>query len=124
MRNALIALPLVLLAVALAVWDGLAFRIAGYKPLAHLEARDLDEPASLDDRQAPRFLEDRDHLELEVPRDMPLGELLRLYQLGEMRHIRQQIAKQEGAPDLPDDHPLKKGKRYRITLTPPSEGMP
>lgn len=102
----------------MAVREELAFRIAGYKPLARLEARTLDEAPELDDRQMPRFLDERDRVELEVPRDMTLRELLRLYQLAELPHVRQQIAKQEGLPRLEDNHPLKKGKRYRIELTP------
>ena len=121
LRNGVVFAALTLIAAAVAFWDGLAFRVAGFKPLAHLEASALDEPAELDDREAPRFLAERDRVELEVPRDMPAGELLRLYQLAELPHIRRQIAQQEGVPRLEDGYVLKKGRRYKITLTPPEE---
>ena len=121
LRNGSVFVVLVLISAAVALRDGLAFLVAGFKPLSHLEASVLDEPPGLDDHEAPRFLAERDHVDLEVPRDMPAGELLRLYQLAELPHIRRQIAQQESIPRLEDGYVLRKGKHYKITLTPPEE---
>lgn len=108
------------LAVTLGFSKALTFQIAGFRPLAGLEARDLAAPETIEDLTAARFLQERDQVQVEILRDMTLGELIRLYQLAEQPHVRRQIAAQEGVPVLPDSHPLEKGKSYRITLTPPA----
>jgi hypothetical protein len=124
MRGFVCFVVLVLLALLVGLWDDFAFRIAGFKPFGPVRAEDIDEPTELDDREAPRFLAERNEIEIRVPRDMSAGEFLRLYQLGEFVHVRRQIAKKEGIPELRDDHRLRKGRVYRITLTPPSEEVP
>lgn len=114
---------LILLGLTLLFWRGLGPSLAGYKPLKTLDAQEIDEPSTADERDAPRFLAERNQLELEVPRDMPAGELLRLYQI-DFPHIRRQIAEQEGIANLTNDHLLAKGRRFTLTLTPPAEGGP
>src|SRR6185436_8298308 len=104
-----------LVALAFAVSEKLTFWIAGFKPLARLEAKALAAPEAIEDLAAARFLEERDRVEVEILRDMTLGEFLRLYQLSEQSHVRRQIAAQDGATTLPDSHLLKKGQRYQIT---------
>lgn len=101
----------------------LAYWVAGYRPLGTLGPQEIDEPAALDERDAPRFLAERNQLEVEVPREMAVGEFLRLYQI-DFPHIRRQLAEQEGLSSLPDDHLLQKGRRLKLTLTPPEEGGP
>lgn len=120
-----VAICLGLLALAFAVSETLTFRIAGFKPLARLDAGALAAPEAIEDLAAARFLEERDRVQVEILRDMTLGEFVRLYQLSEQPHVRRQIAAQDGASALPDSHLLKKGRRYQITLTlpaPPAEG--
>ncbi len=114
---------LVLLGLVVFFWRDGAFRVAGYRPLQPIHASQIDEPASLDDRDAPRFLAERNAVEVEVPRDMPLVDFLRLYQL-ELPHVRRQIAEQEGVAALDDGAVLLAGRRYRLSLTPAEVGTP
>jgi hypothetical protein len=107
----LVTTLLAALAIVIAVSETLTFRVAGFRPLARLEARDLLAPEAIEDLAAARFLEERNHLEVEILRDMTLRDFVRLYQLAEQPHIRRQIVAQDGAPTLPDSHVLKKGKR-------------
>jgi len=115
---ALLALAL----VALCARD-LTWAVAGYKPLGMAGPEGIDEPASFDERAAPRFFAERNRLELVVPRDTTLGELLRLYQI-DFPHVRRQIAEQRGVDALGDGAAIMAGERFRLTLTPPAEGQP
>ena len=114
---------LVALGILFLAWRGLAYRVAGFQPFGTIGADGIDEPAALDERDAPRFLAQRNRLDLEVPRDMTLIELLRLYQI-DFPHVRRQIAEQEGTAALADDAPLSAGQIYNLTLTPPAESPP
>lgn len=116
---------LVLAALGLVVFfaPGLTSRIAGYKPLATVGPGEIDDPTSFDERAAPRFFAERNQLELTVPRDMTLAELLRLYQI-DFPHVRRQIAEQKGVESLADGDPIAEGERFRLALTPPAEGQP
>lgn len=124
MRSAVTFGILVALAVVILARPDLVFRWSGFSPLAELKASSLDKISAPDDTEAPAFLAQRNEVELVVPRDMTVKDLLSLYHMGEFHHIRQQIAEQEGAQTLPDSFLLHKGKRYRITLTPPEMGSP
>lgn len=122
MRNLVVFTALVALALAIGLVPGLAHRIAGFEPLSDLDPAAIDQPFELDDREAPRFLASRDLVELEVPRDMEVGDLLRLYQI-ELPHVRRQIAEQEGVATLPDGYRLRAGDVYRIRLTEQAGGI-
>jgi hypothetical protein len=124
MRSVWVSVVLILLAVAILVRPDLVFRLSGFSPLAELKASSLDKVTAPDDTEAPVFLAQRNEVDLVVPRDMTVKELLSLYHMAELSHIRRQIAKQEGAQALPDSYLLHQGKRYKITLTPPEEGAP
>ncbi len=112
-------IPAVLGAVFL-FWPDLAHTVAGFKPFGEVDPGKIDEPASVDDRDAPRFLAERNRVEVEVPREMTVQDLLRLYQI-DFPHVRRQIAEQEGVETLADDAVLAAGRRYVLTLTPPAE---
>ncbi len=114
---------LTLLGLALFFSRDLAYWVAGYRPFGTLGPQEIDEPAALDERDAPRFLAERNQLEIELPREMAVGEFLRLYQI-DFPHIRRQIAEQEAVSPLTDDHLLQKGRLLTLTLTPPEEGGP
>ena len=101
----------------------LARTVAGFKPFGEVDPGKIDEPASVDDRDAPRFLAERNRVEVEVPREMTLQELLRLYQI-DFPHVRRQIAEQEGAESLADDTVLAAGRRYVVPPPPPAEEPP
>ena len=94
-------------------------RLAGFRPLAEPEPSQLDAGLAADDRDAPRFLAERNRVDLVVPRDMDVGQLLDLYQI-RMDHIRQQIASQLGLESAPDTTPLRQGQRLELQLTPGS----
>lgn len=113
----------VLAAVVLAASPGLAARLAGLSRLAEPDVATLDRPADADDREAPRFLAERDRVVVEVPREMTAGELLRLVQL-DFPHVRRQIAEQLGVETLALDRPLAAGTRFEVTLTPPEAEAP
>lgn len=112
------------LAVTILARPDLVFRLSGFSPLVELKASSLDKVAAPDDTEAPAFLAQRNEVELVVPRDMTVNELLSLYHMAEFPHIRRQIAEQEGGRTLPDGHPLHQGRRYKVTLTPPEEEAP
>jgi hypothetical protein len=110
-------------AVALAASGTLAPRLAGLARLGEPDVAALDRPADTDDREAPRFLAERDRVVVEVPREMTAGELLRLVQL-DFPHVRRQIARQLGVDTLPLDRRLSAGARFEVTLTPPEAETP
>lgn len=109
--------------VALAASGTLAPRLAGLARLGEPDVAALDRPADADDREAPRFLAERDRVVVEVPREMTAGELLRLVQL-DFPHVRRQIAAQLGVDALPLDRRLPAGARFEVTLTPPEAETP
>jgi hypothetical protein len=115
----------VLLVLALVVFfaPGLTSELAGYKPLGTIGPEEIDEPSSFDERAAPRFFAERNQVELVVPRDTTLGELLRLYQV-DFPHVRRQIAEQKGVENMDDGDRIAEGERFELTLTPPAEGQP
>lgn len=129
---------LVLLGVLFFVRPDLAHRLSGYEPLEPPGPEEVENPAPLDEGAALRFFEERNGVELTVPRDMEAAELLRLYQI-DFPHVRRQIAEQRGVQQrdsqqqagqegtsliLRDRDVLKRGERYLLTLTPPAEGLP
>ncbi len=115
----------VLLLLALVVFfaPDLASKVAGYKPLGTIGPGEIDEPKTFDERAAPRFFDERNQVEVVVPRDMTLAELLRLYQI-DFPHVRRQITEQKGVESLAGEDLLAAGERYQLTLTPPAEGQP
>jgi hypothetical protein len=84
---------------------------------------ELDSPPEPDDREAPRFLAERNEVELVVPRDMSVDELVHIYQI-DFPHVLAQIAEAEGLDSPSRSHRLRAGARYRITLTPRAEDSP
>ena len=114
---------LALLGLVLLLRPELAHTVAGYKPLTPLGPEEIDDPPPFDEGAALRFLEERNQLDLTVPRDMTAGELLRLYQI-DFPHVRRQIAEARGKQILSDRELLREGESYRVTLTPPAEGVP
>ena len=123
MRDILSTLLLVALALAVGLGGELAYKIAGFKPLRPPDTKTLDRPPELDDRESPRFLAQRNQVQVEVPRDMTAGEFLRLLQFEDFAHVRREIARQEGLDRLEDGTLLRQGRRYTIPLTPPAEGL-
>lgn len=115
-------LALILGAVFVLASGETTLQLAGVRPLGKLDPKALDEPFAVDDREAPQFLQERNQVELSVPRDMTVGELLRLYPI-DFVHVRAEIAKQLGITPgaLTDTTRLHKGQRLRLTLTPPQE---
>ncbi len=114
---------LALLGLVLLVRPELAHLVAGYKPLVPPGPEQIDDPPPFDEGAALRFFAERNQIDLTVPRDMTAGELLRLYQI-DFPHVRRQIAEARGNLVLSDRELLRRGERYRITLTPPAEGVP
>jgi hypothetical protein len=124
MRQFLPTLLLAALALTIGFGGDLAYRIAGFKPFRPLDTKSLDRPLELDDRDSPRFLAQRNEIQVEVPRDMTAGEFLRLLQFDDYAHVRREIARQEGIDQLQDSTLLRQGRRYTLRLTPPAEGVP
>lgn len=119
MRGIILGVVLCVLALGVA-WQGDAtLKVAGLRPLGHARVADLDDPPNTDESSESRLLEERDTLEIVAPRDMTAGDLLRLYQLDQFPHIQLQIATQLKIAAWADGQPLKKGDRFRITLTDP-----
>jgi hypothetical protein len=116
-------LVLFVLALFVAFHEETALLLAGLQPLRSPSVSDLDRLSDLEDRSAKLFFDQRNELEVEVPRTMPAGEFLRLY-LIDFPHVRRQIAAVEGVPELADGYMLREGAVYTITLTPPQEGGP
>lgn len=123
MYRILASAVLALLGLVLLAWPDLAHRVAGYKPLVPPGPELIDDPPPFDEGAALRFFEERNEIDLTVPRDMTAGELLRLYQI-DFPHVRRQIAQARGDQILSDRALLRRGERYHITLTPPAEGVP
>ena len=88
-----------------------------------LGPEEIDDPSDFDERAAPRFFAERNAVELVVPRDTTVGELLRLYQI-DFPHVRRQIAEQKGVERVTDATSVAQGERLQLTLTPPAEGQP
>lgn len=93
--------------------------LAGFTPLRAPGAEGIDRPAAFDERAAPRFLADRDRVELVVGEDTTVGALLRRYPVP-AEHLRRQIGAQIGVPMPADEQPLAAGQRLVLNLTPPA----
>jgi hypothetical protein len=121
----LAAVLLLVAAVAVLASRAGTFALVGFRPLQTLDARAIEAPFQADGREVSRFLEQRNRVELTVPRAMTVGELVRLYQL-DFAHVRTQIARQIGSDPakLTDATPLRQGQRLSLTLTPPQESLP
>jgi hypothetical protein len=90
--------------------------VASFRRLKAPSVDQLDQlPETLNLDPGP-FWDERNTLEVEVPRDMSLREFLKLYQIN-MPHVRQQLAQQIDKP-ITDSHRLKAGERFTIDLTP------
>jgi hypothetical protein len=109
---------IVVAALFVAISPDLAGRFMGDHPLNDPTLGALDSLPRADDASAVRFLHARDSVTVLVPREMKLGELVRLYHM-DYKHVRDQIAKQLGVDRVPDEHILHKGLTLRITLIPP-----
>lgn len=125
MSRLLAAVLLVIAALAVLASRASTFALVGFRPLQPLDARAIEEPFQADNREAPRFLEQRNRVDLVVPSDTTVGALLRLYQL-DFGHVRAQIARQIGSDPakLTDATPLRQGQRLSLTLTPPQGNVP
>jgi hypothetical protein len=119
----IVAAALLLLALEAVFSARLAPATAGLDPLGRPSVAELDSPSEPDDREAPRFLAERNEVELVVPRDMTLDELVRLYQI-DFPHVLAQISEKEGLDAVSRRLRLRQGARYRITLTPRAEDVP
>lgn len=109
---------LIILALGILLWPDAAFFLAGFQPLGTPSTRELDELAKFEDHSAKPFFDDRNRVEVTVPRPMTAKEFLELY-LIDQPHIRDEIARQEGWQDVADSAMLEQGRTYVITLTPP-----
>ncbi len=116
-----ILLPPLLVAVLLLVPGSLAW-LTGFRPLNTLDPRDLEAAGGADDKGTPRFLAERNKVELVLPREMAVGELLDLYQI-RYEHIRRQIGEQLGIGRAGDDVILAAGQKLVLELTPPGEAL-
>ncbi len=116
-----IVLPPALLALLL-LWPGSLAWLTGFRPLRQLDPAALEAAGGADDKGTPRFLADRNKVELKVPREMPVGELLDLYQI-RYEHIRKQIGEQLGIGRAGDDVVLAAGQKLVLELTPPGEAL-
>ena len=114
---------LLVLALAVALWPDAAFVLSGLQPLGTPSMEELDELAEFEDHSAKPFFDERNRVEVTVPRSMTAKELLELY-LIDQPHVRDEIARQEGWPTLADDARLEAGRTYSITLTPPELSTP
>lgn len=95
-------------------------RLVGLVPLADPSPISLDQLEAASAPEPGSFFEKRAAVEITVPRDMPLDELLRLYHI-RLPHVRDQIEAQVGGTNLSDDHMLLQGTVFRITLVPPHQ---
>ena len=116
-----IVLPLALALVFLLVPGSLGW-LTGFRPLKPIDLAALDAGSPADDRETPRFLAERNQVEITVPRDLRVGEFLDLYQI-RYEHIRRQIGQQLGVKRAGDDLVLKAGQKLKLELTPPGEAL-
>ncbi|MEN8215623.1 MAG: hypothetical protein ABFS56_04470 [Pseudomonadota bacterium] len=111
---------LLLLCVIFFLKPDYVFQIASFRPLKTPSVKELDQPSKKGNPLAGPFFDERNTLEVEVPRNMSLGDFLDLYQLN-MPHVRRQIAQQIGKASIPNQHRLSTGERFTIDLTPPED---
>lgn len=116
-----IVVPPLLLVVLLVVPGSLAW-LTGFRPLQRLDLEALDRGHQVDEKGTPRFLADRNKLELRVPREMKVGDFLDLYQI-RYEHIRLQIGAQLGIGRAGDEVVLAAGQSLTLELTPPGEAL-
>lgn len=111
-------------ALGLALLPGAAHRLAGFPPLAEADLTTLDDPPRAESGGATPLFEERNQLQVRVPRAMTALDFLRLCRLQGSPHVRRQLAEQLGIQALPDDYPLQPGRTFTITLTRPEEATP
>ncbi len=92
--------------------------LIGWKPLQDPGVAALDDPPSLDEREAPRFFADRDRVEVTVEDATTVGAFINRFQIP-YEHVRQQIGEQIGVPNPGDDQVIPAGMKLTLTLTPP-----
>lgn len=114
---------LLILASVVLLWPDAAFRLAGLQPLGTPSMAELDELAGFEDQSVKPFFDERNRVEVTVPRSMPAQEFLELY-LIDQPHVRDEIAEQEGWATIGDSAMLQEGRTYSITLTPPELATP
>lgn len=117
------AILLIVLAIGLALSESVALFLSGFRPLETPSVAALDDPRQLDNREGPRLLDERNRVELVVPRSITVGDLLDLYQI-DFPHVREQIAEQEGLATVTDDYRLEEGHTFVLELTPVREEVP
>ena len=112
----LTSIGLLTLAGLIAASPNVAFEIAHFRPLKSLDVDKLETHKSRLEGTTSFFAE-RNEIEVRVPEDMTVGDLLTLYSI-DLPEIRQQIARQEGVKELPDSHVLSAGSSFTFFLTP------
>ena len=117
LRSLLSSLILFFLFMVLLVKPEYAFEVASFRPIKEPDIQKLDRPSQKED--PGNISNERNTLEVKVPRDMKLGDFLELYQI-DLPHIRSKIAGQIGKKMLKDSYHLKAGQRFTIDLTPPA----
>lgn len=118
---AAIAVPPAVVAVLLLFPGSLAW-LTGFHPAKKADLEALAWDKSADEKGTPRFLADRNRVELVVPRDMKVGEFLDLYQV-RYEHIRQQLGAQLGIGRAGDEVVLAAGQKLTLELTPPGAAL-
>lgn len=113
--------PPALLVVLLAAPGSLSW-LTGFRPLQELDISALESGQAIDEKGTPRFLADRNKVELSVPREMTVGDFLDLYQI-RYEHIRVQIGVQLGIGRAGDELVLAAGQKLSLELTPPGEAL-
>lgn len=115
-----IAVPPVLIGSFLLFPGSLAW-LTGFHPLRKVELDNLGWEKAADEKGTPRFLAERNRVELVVPREMKVGDFLDLYQV-RYEHIRLQIGSQLGIGRAGDEVVLAAGQKLALELTPPGAG--
>jgi hypothetical protein len=115
-----IALPPLLIGSFLLFPGSLAW-LTGFHPLHEVEGQNLGWEKAADEKGTPRFLAERNRVELVVPREMKVGDFLDLYQV-RYEHIRLQIGSQLGIGRAGDEMVLAAGQKLTLEMTPPGAG--
>jgi hypothetical protein len=115
-----IALPPLLIGSFLLFPGSLAW-LTGFHPLHRAEGQNVGWDKTADEKGTPRFLAERNRVELVVPREMKVGDFLDLYQV-RYEHIRLQIGSQLGIGRAGDEVVLAAGQKLTLEMTPPGAG--